>query len=483
MNRFRPLCWNAYGGLILLCLWLNGCASVSRAAQDADRFMKETEHSVAADAGQPAAARDKGGAGLISAGRYFASCPEIAAWKRDWLRQGLELKLKKRRIFPKLNVQFANQSYIAENSLQVKNITEGGLAIQYKVEDLLYYSAGVSLAEWQLNRVLLRIRKALQDEIVAVKKRRLKQEYVQEALDLCRQSLAIASAGAEIAGLDALNDPGGEKTLRKMEWQSQESALRQAVERDRFNLEMCRSEYRESAAGIDGREWNEGLFSKPAADEAKRTVLDALADHAGFKLAWGKRVDVMEAEAELAAREVELASAGLAWFKFLAVSVGFGKYYVFKDNDFARFNLRLSLNFPVLDYGETGSIRKMARQDRDHAQQRILALARKLHAELDAEVRRMFFLQDEWENERDGLRKQEGLLQALRLEFAARGASGLLLLKKMELDLAERRRRCREQRYQCDLQELQVHFLLGVVVDAQTETSIIDEIIDVWQKE
>lgn len=482
MRRCLRWYWARVIFLLWLCLWLHGCSSVNRASGAASRFMSEIEDSFDPQAGQSPGQTPGSGIAGDSLGRYFIAAPEVAALKRDWLRQGLELKLKKRKIFPKLNVQFFNQSYIGENNLQIKNITEGGLSFNYKIEDLLFYGAGVGLADWQLNHVVLRIRKAIQNKILEMKQLQLKKGYIKETLGLSEQALAISVAGAEIARIQALNDVRGEQWLNKMEWEENENTFRQAVERELFNQDLCELEIRESFHVSDSSLLNENLLLNAQADENTRIVENALNDHAGFKMAWSNRIEVREAEAELAAKEIELGSSSLAWFKFLAISMGYGKYYVFKDNDFARFNFRVSLNVPLLDFGETSSIRVMARQDRDQARQRIQALAQKIDSELTQEVKKFRFLEKELEIEEANLTRHEKMMETIQLKFAGERAAELLLQKKMELELTKLKIRCREQRYRRDTQELTIHFLLGSLSDPKVEASIIDEIIDFWQK-
>jgi hypothetical protein len=464
--------------LLWLCLLLHGCASVSRSSREASRFVSGMKESFDQTPGQLLENNAAGG----SLGRYFIASPPIAALKRDWLRQGLELKLKKRKIFPKLNVQFFNQSYIGEKNLDIKNITEGGLSFQYKIEDLLFYGASVSLADRELNRIVLRIRQAIQNEIMKMKKLKLKKEYINEALKLSGQALNISATGAEIARIGALNDGTGEELLKKLEWEENENTFRQAVERELFNLDICELEIKESFNVSDSGSLNENLFLSPQVEENERVVKNALVDHSGFKLAWSKRIDVKEAEGDLAAREIELSSSSYVWLKYIGISMGYGKYYVFKDNDFSRINFRVTLNVPVLDYGETRSIKEMARQDRDQTQQRIQALARKINADISSEVKKLGFLEKELAIEEANLGRNEKLLETFKLRFAGNRAADLLLQKKMELELTKMQLKYREKRYLRDTQKLEIDLMLGILSDPKVETSIIDEIIDFWQK-
>jgi hypothetical protein len=135
-----------------------------------------------------------------------------------------------------------------------------------------------------------------------------------------------------------------------------------------------------------------------------------------------------------------------------------------------------------LDFGETKSIKEMARQDRDHVRQRINSLARKINTEIVSEVKRFQFQKKDMEMEEAYLSNHEKSIEIFNLRFSGNNSGDLLRRKKMELDMIRLRLKYQEKLYLYETQKLKLQLILGILVKKEVESSISDEIIEFWQK-
>ena len=297
------------------------------------------------------------------------------SWKKDLL----DLKQARSMRFPRLNLQVFNETYYSNDEKEIKNITDGGLLLQYNLLDLLFQRDKISLQKAASERSLIKGRIEVQNIFFTLLTRLMEIEYHLDEVKLREKALQYAEDGLTI--WERLAKEGRIKTVSAWRWTNDVQDAREQYEEAKSRLQFSRRSLKYMLGKInsgDIRVLDAGAFMPEITRyrDLEIKVPEAVKD------AWSHRYEVKLAEINLFLSETELLKSKMSWLKYFRISLGFGRFFVFREGERANITLNTSLLFPLLDLGDTKRIRKKAEIDRDMARMRAVSLAGKMSREV-----------------------------------------------------------------------------------------------------
>jgi outer membrane protein TolC len=370
---------------MICCYW--GCLSTGRPTLSKEKFMK----SVYMNEIKPALDKT-GGSGDLKISFQGAlelsvlNDENLALHYYSWKKDLLDLKQARSMRFPRVNLQVFNETYYSDEDRKIKNNIDGGLLLQYNLVNLLFQRDNISIQKAASERSIIKGRIEVQNIFFRLLTRLMEIEYHLDEVKLREKALQYANDGLTI--WEQFAKEGRIRTASAWRWTNDVQDAREKYEEAKSSLAFSQRSLKYMLGKINAGhiEVSNAEAFMPGISHYRDMdikVPDAVKD------AWAHRYEVKLAEIDLFLSEMALLKSKISWLKYFRISLGFGRFFIFRDDERANVTLNTSLLFPVLDLGDTKRIKKKAKIDRDMARVRAVNLARKISREVREAVDRV----------------------------------------------------------------------------------------------
>lgn len=307
------------------------------------------------------------------------------SWKKDLL----DLKQARSMLFPRVNLRAFNETYYSNEDRKIKNNIDGGLLLQYNLVNLLFQRDKISIRKVVSERSLIKGRIEVQNIFFRLLVLLMEIEYNREEVKLREKAQQYAKDGLTIS--KQLARGGRIKPRITWKWDNDVQETREKYQEAKADLECSQRSLKYMLGKINPGNvdvLNAGTFMPPIDryQNLEIKIPEAITD------AWNLRYEVKLAELNLFLSEMELLKSKMSWLNYFRVSVGFGRFFIYRDNERANIILNTSISFPILDLGDSKRIKKKAEIDRGVARVKAVNLARKISMEVREAVEKFGIL-------------------------------------------------------------------------------------------
>ncbi len=307
------------------------------------------------------------------------------SWKKDLL----DLKQARSMLLPRVNLQVFNETYYSNEDRKIKNNIDGGLLLQYNLVNLLFQRDKISIQKVASERSLIKGRMEVQNIFFRLLALLMEIEYSLEEVKLREKAQQYAKDGLTIS--EQLARGGRIKPGITWKWDNDVQETREKYQEAKNDLEFSQRSLKYMLGKINPGNvdvLNAGTFMPPIDryQNLEIKIPEAITD------AWNLRYEVKLAEINLFLSEMELLKSKMSWLNYFRVSAGFGRFFIYRDNERANITLNTSISFPILDLGDSKQIKKKAEIDRDIARVKAVNLARKISMEVREAVEKFDIL-------------------------------------------------------------------------------------------
>jgi len=307
------------------------------------------------------------------------------SWKKDLL----DLKQARSMLFPRVNLRAFNETYYSNEDRKIKNNIDGGLLLQYNLVNLLFQRDKISIRKVVSERSLIKGRIEVQNIFFRLLVLLMEIEYNREEVKLREKAQQYAKDGLTIS--KQLARGGRIKPRITWKWDNDVQETREKYQEAKADLECSQRSLKYILGKINPGNvnvLNAGTFMPPIDryQNLEIKIPEAITD------AWNLRYEVKLAELNLFLSEMELLKSKMSWLNYFRVSVGFGRFFIYRDNERANIILNTSISFPILDLGDSKRIKKKAEIDRGVARVKAVNLARKISMEVREAVEKFGIL-------------------------------------------------------------------------------------------
>lgn len=307
----------------------------------------------------------------------------------SWKKDVLNLKQARSMRFPRVSLQVFNQTYYNNEERKINNTIDGGLLLQYNLLNLLFQRDNISLQKAAGEKSLIKGKIEVRNIYFRLLTRLMEIEYHSNEVKLREKALKYAGDGSTIWG--RLAKEGRIKPGAARHWDNEvQDALekyRDAENRLAFSLRSLKYMLgRVNHGNIEVL--NAAAFMPETGDyrNLEIKIPEAVKD------AWNFRYEVKLAEIDLFLSEMKLLKSKMSWLNYFRVSVGFGRFFIYREGERANVTLNTSLLFPILDLGDAKRVKKKAGIDRDMARVKAVNLARKISRQVQEAVEKVDIL-------------------------------------------------------------------------------------------
>ena len=373
---------------MICCYW--GCMSIGRPTLSKEKFMKRVYMN------EIKPVLDKTGETEelnISFQRALElsvlNDEDLALLYFSWKKDLLDLKQARSMLFPRVNLRAFNETYYSNEDRKIKNNIDGGLLLQYNLVNLLFQRDKISIRKVVSERSLIKGRIEVQNIFFRLLVLLMEIEYNREEVKLREKAQQYAKDGLTIS--KQLARGGRIKPRITWKWDNDVQETREKYQEAKADLECSQRSLKYMLGKINPGNvdvLNAGTFMPPIDryQNLEIKIPEAITD------AWNLRYEVKLAELNLFLSEMELLKSKMSWLTYIRVSVGFGRFFIYRDNERANIILNTSISFPILDLGDSKRIKKKAEIDRGVARVKAVNLARKISMEVREAVEKFGIL-------------------------------------------------------------------------------------------
>ena len=295
----------------------------------------------------------------------------------------LDLKQAKSMLFPRVHLQVFNETYQSSDDKKIKSNFDAGLSLQYNLLNLLLQRDAISMEKASAQKSLYQGRMEVQNIYSRLLKCLLEIAYNRKDMELKEQALKYAKAGLSIS--EQWAKEGRVQPGTAWKWSSDVQQAQEEYEsaESRLALSLRSLKYmlgRANARDIEIPDAENFMPGTETFRSGEINTAEAITD------AWNHRYEVKTAELDLFLAEMNVLKAKMNWLSFFRVNLGFGRFFIYRNDERANVTLNTALSLPLLDLGDSKRLKKKAVIDRDMARVRITNLARKLSREVRESV-------------------------------------------------------------------------------------------------
>lgn len=296
----------------------------------------------------------------------------------SWQKDNLDLKQARSMILPRVILQLYNETYYSNSEKKIKDNLDGGLMFQYNFLNLFFQGGHISLKKAALQSSLIKGKIEIRNLFFRFLLLLMEIEHNRKEVELAKELLKYATDGLTLS--ERLAKTGQIKPGEIWTWNHHVTDARERLDKEKSHLEYLQRSLKFMLGKTNCRnievlnvqkfipeiqEFNKQEIKLP------KLILDA----------WQKRDEVKLAEINLFISEMSLAKSKLSWLNYFRISLGLGRFFIYRDGDRANFTLNTSIALPILDMGDTKRLKKKAEIERNFCRTRVKNLARLISRE------------------------------------------------------------------------------------------------------
>jgi outer membrane protein TolC len=306
---------------------------------------------------------------------------DLPPLRTTWEKDRLLYQQAKTKIWPRISVNLYDRTFLNPAEGSAHSILDGGIAVDYNVLDLFFTADLVAAESRTVAKDLIRAQGFVQssgDQLLAT----LLEIDLNDRLRPLYEDLRAAAAGGRAEAERALA-AGSAGALELLTW---DKAVLDAEDRAADSrAEGARARRRlGSLLGWGGepggavRDFRSFIPAAPTEPPSETPPPDSL------EQAWQNRGEVKMAEADLLVAELDLSRVKNSWTDYFRLSLGLGKYYDYRSNQYAGLSVGASFSLPIFDMGDRRRKIKAAELERDAKRAGIETAGRKITDEVRA---------------------------------------------------------------------------------------------------
>ncbi|MDD8026035.1 MAG: TolC family protein [Acidobacteriota bacterium] len=415
-------------------LAMAGCSVFPRVDASIKEFSRGVyEKTRAAEAAATAPAVPEGVSFEEALRMMVRASPDLPPLRAAWEKDRLLYQQAKTKVYPRISANVNDRTVFSPATGSTHSILDGGIGIDYNVMDLFFASDLTAAEKQTVAKDLTRGRGFVQssgEQLLAA----LLEIDLNGRLRPLYEGLRSSAAGGRAEAERAL----AAGTIGALDFLAWDKAVQNAEERvAEGRADSLRARRRLGALlGVGGepalavRDFRGFVPSEPADSPAETAPADSL------DRAWRNRGEVQMAEIDLLVAEVDVARIKNSWTDYFRISLGLGKYYDYRSNEYAGLSVNASFSLPIFDLGDRRRKIKAAEIERDAKRAGIEAAGRRIADEIRAatddvaEARRKSDSARRW---RERMAQGEKLVQTL----IGKGEATVLDYDRQRIDALE----------------------------------------------
>jgi outer membrane protein TolC len=390
----------------------------------------------------------------------------------SWKKDRLNLAQARSMLFPRVNLRVLNETYYSKESGRVKNNIDGGVQLQYNLLNVLFQRDNISVETAAAQQSILKGRIEVRRIFSRLLTLLMELEFYRDEVRLREKALQYAQDALTVCGQLA----GQGKITPGAAWKWSDNVLhaRENLRDASHRLGVSQRSLKYMLGKIDAGKVDvtgAGEFLPPLDNlpDEEINIAGAIGD------AWNRRHEVKLAELNLFLAEMKLLKSKLSWLNYFRISLGFGRFYIYRDAELSNITLNTSIALPILDLGDARRVRKKAEIDRDMARVKAVNLARSLAAEVGEAVENAVLFKQALEDAsaaRERFNGQEQMVKRL-IQLDQAGPLDLYAARLASLEAGIRYHRARFQYRQAAVHLQEVR---GALLDRDTEETLMDKL-------
>jgi outer membrane protein TolC len=376
--------------LLLLACFLAGCMSAAKSHQSKENFLNRVYlNEIKPELQKQEEARDI----QIPVEKAL----ELSAMQDEnlnlirlgWKKNRLDLKQTRSLLFPRIQLQVYNETYYSNTEKKIKDNIDGGLMLQYNFLNLLFQGGQISIKKAALQSSLIKGRIEIRNLFYRLLLLLMEIDYNLREVELGKKLLKYSKDGLTLS--QKLAKEGRIHPRDTWTWNHTIYDAREGYEEAKNRLEFSQRKLK-YLMGKSNRAKIEVLNKEKYIPQINPN------DHLNHKLpdiiseSWKKRMEVKLEGINLFMSEMKLVKSKLSWLNYFRISLGFGRFFIYRDDDRANVSLSTSIVLPIFDMGDAKRKRKKAEIDRDMSRTRITNLARNISREAREAVEKVRML-------------------------------------------------------------------------------------------
>jgi len=390
-SRNNSLFWkwptNTLVFFLLSVCFFSGCLTAGKSLRSKDNFMK----TVYLNEIKPELEK---GVGIQDIQISFEKALELSIQENEnlslirfsWKKDKIDLKQARSLIFPRVKLQIFNETYYSNSEKKIKDNIDGGLMFQYNFLNLLFQGGHISIKKAALQSSIIKGRIEIQNLFLRFLLILMERDYNIKEIELSENFLKYATGGLALS--ERLAKEGRIKPGETWTWSHYVYDARERYEEAKNRLEFLQRSIK-FMLGKTNSGKIEVLNVKRFIPEIDRFHKQEIKIPGVILEAWQQRNEVKLAEVTLFMSEMKLVKSKLGWLNYFRISLGFGRFFIYRDDDRANVTLNTSITLPIFDMGDAKRIKKKAEIDRDISRTRVKNLARIISREVREAVEKV----------------------------------------------------------------------------------------------
>ncbi|MCP4215474.1 MAG: TolC family protein, partial [bacterium] len=378
-TRFTPKAGGVSLLVFLMLLVHGGCMSSGRVNRTKEAFMKQVYQQEI----QAAVSTEDSKARTLSFQKALESAirndETLAILHLNWQKDNIDLKQAHSMLFPRLKLRVSNETYYGKKDKKLKNNIDAGFLLEYNVLNLLFQRDNISIRRSLANGSIIKGKIQVRNIYSRLMTLMLEIDTNLRETALRKKALSFALGGQQIA--KRLEETGKLKQGASWRWDNsvKEAEAKQTEARHALSKTRRLLKYMVGTLSSGAVEISDTSEAAPQIADYKAAVINkqkAIID------AWNHRHEVKLAELDLFMAEMQLLKTKRNWLNFFKVSLGVGRFFIYRDVEQANITLNTTVALPILDMGDMKRTKKKAALDRDMARVKAKHLARRISREV-----------------------------------------------------------------------------------------------------
>jgi len=312
--------------------------------------------------------------------RSVLASEDISLLALSWKKDLLMYEQAKSQLFPRFSLSAFNRTFFSNESQRIRNIVDGGIVVDYNFAELLVFSDVVAIEREIVKKNILHSEIAIQKTYEKLLTLLLEIDLYSRIANLYEKEESALRDG--LAAVEKSYGLGRSSLTEVWNWRA---LLRTAAEKLEESRRNC-LQVKQALASLVGQggeaeitisdfqNYSPDISSTPEIGTKLADALDS---------AWKNRSEIRLAEIDLLLSEIAYAKSKKHWTDYFRISLGFGKYYDYRYDEYANFSINTSISLPLFHFGDVRRKELTAQLERDAKRTMITGLARKIMADVE----------------------------------------------------------------------------------------------------